>query len=222
MRAVLLLSGGLDSAANLILAHDSGFEIKHALTFDYGQRAAEREREHAAMLARHFSVSHTVVDLRGFPLWLGQSGGALLGAEDVPRLRESLLDDAAVAHESAKAVWVPNRNGVFISIAAAVAEARRLDAVAVGFNIEEAVTFPDNTVEYMHAMTESLRFSTANGVKVVSATAKLNKKQIVEKLSALNFPLHMVWSCYHGGAEPCGQCESCKRFQRAKREGMHA
>lgn len=220
MRAVLLLSGGLDSAANLALAREGGFEVAHALTFDYGQRAAAKEREHAAVLAERFSITHSVIDLRSFPLWLGKAGGALLGGADVPHLKENLLDDSATTRESAKAVWVPNRNGVFISIAAAVAEARGLNAVAVGFNAEEAVTFPDNTVEYMNAMTESLRFSTANHVKVVSATAKLNKKQIVEKLNRQGFPLNLIWSCYHGGAEPCGQCESCQRFERAK--GNHA
>ena len=208
--AVLLLSSGLDSAANLALADD--FRIRLALTIDYGQKGAIPELEHAARLAKHFQVEHQVFDLRGFlPLTGGKS--ALMGGQQIP-VPES-LDDLKIATRTASAVWVPNRNGVMLSIAAALAESRGLDAVAVGFNAEEAVTFPDNTPAYMEAMSASLAYSTANKVRVVSATAQLTKQQIVARLANRSFPFDALWSCYHGEPRHCGRCESCQRLRRA-------
>lgn len=209
-QAVLLLSSGLDSAANLALAQD--FRVRIALTVDYGQLGAGRELEHAARLARHFGVEHVRFDLRPFVELTGGMS-ALMGGQDVP-VPES-LDDLSVANRTAAAVWVPNRNGVMISIAAALAESRGFDAVAVGFNAEEAVTFPDNTRDYMTAMSASLRYSTANHVEVVSVTAELTKSEIVARLASREFAFELLWSCYHAGEKHCGQCESCQRLNRA-------
>lgn len=224
IKAVLLLSGGLDSAANLVLGTgrpadrgDDYFEVEMALTVDYGQRGAKLEIEKAAALARHFGVDHQAFDLRSFAkLVSGRS--ALLGQTDVPV--PGSLDDLGVARKSAAAVWVPNRNGVLISLAAALAESRGYGAVAVGFNAEEAVTFPDNTTEYMTAMTGSLSFSTANHVKIVSATATLTKREIVARLAERQFPFGLLWSCYHARNRHCGRCESCQRLHRAIDQGI--
>lgn len=209
-QAVLLLSSGLDSAANLAL--QSGFQVRVALTIDYGQRGAVREIEHAAKLARHFGIEHVVFDLKAFSQLTGAQS-ALLGGQDVP-VPES-LDDLSITTQTAKAVWVPNRNGVMLSLAAALAESRGLDAVAVGFNAEEAVTFPDNTSEYMAAMSASFAYSTSNKVTVVSATAPMTKAQIVMELSKNEFPWDLLWSCYEAQNQHCGRCESCQRLRRA-------
>jgi 7-cyano-7-deazaguanine synthase len=215
--AVLLLSSGLDSAANLALSPAFGFHVRAALTIDYGQRGATREVAQAKKLAEHFGIDHLVFDLRSFSLLAGK-GSALLGGQDVPV--PSSLDDLGVATQTAAAVWVPNRNGVMLSLAAAMAEARGLGAVAVGFNAEEAVTFPDNTVDYMRSVTASLVFSTANKVEVMSATATLTKPQIVARLAEADFPFELLWSCYHAGTKHCAQCESCQRLKRAVATGL--
>lgn len=216
--AVVLLSSGLDSAANLCL-EDDGFKPAAALTIDYGQKGARRELERAAGLARHFGLPHETFDLRGFLKLVGGKS-ALLGSGPIPSPES--LDDLSVTTKSAAAVWVPNRNGVMLSIAAAFAESRGLDAVAVGFNAEEAVTFPDNTVDYMSSVTASLRFSTANHVQVVSSTATLNKREIVSRLAGRDFPFELLWSCYEAGELHCGRCESCKRLHRALETGLPA
>ena len=215
--AVLLLSSGLDSAANLALGPAHGFRVRSALTIDYGQRGASRELAQASRLADHFQIEHVTFDLRHFNMLSGK-GSALFGGQDVPV--PSSLDDLGVATKTAAAVWVPNRNGVMLSLAAAMAEARGQKAVAVGFNAEEAVTFPDNTIAYMRAMTASLSFSTANQVEVVSATAELTKPQIVRRLAEIEFPFEFLWSCYHAGERHCGGCESCQRLNRAVTEGL--
>ncbi|HRK01847.1 MAG TPA: 7-cyano-7-deazaguanine synthase QueC [Oligoflexia bacterium] len=219
-KAVALLSSGLDSAANLALANEAGIDVQLALTFDYGQRAAVKEIESAKRLSDYFGISHLVVNLRNFPEWLGSSGSALLDEGSMPSPES--LDDLAVIRKSAKAVWVPNRNGVFISIAAAAAEARDASVVLVGFNAEEAVTFPDNSRAYISAMNASLEFSTANRVKVESLTSAWNKKEIVARLLEFSpsfpngrFPFEAIWSCYVAENQHCGICESCQRLRRA-------
>lgn len=214
-KAILLLSSGLDSAANLAL--EAEFQVSLALTIDYGQNGAAKELERAALLARHFRIEHVVFDLHGFAKLTGAKS-ALLGGQPIPSPES--LDDLMITTRSAASVWVPNRNGVMLSIAAALAESRGFEAVAVGFNAEEAVTFPDNTTAYMDAMTASLEYSTANRVRVVSATAELTKKQIVERLGGREFPFELLWSCYEAGAKHCGRCESCQRLTRALGAGL--
>ncbi len=214
-KSVVLLSGGLDSSANLALCHAWDIPVL-ALTVDYGQRAAQREIRAARELCRHYGVRHETIDLR----WLGALGGSALTetSSPIPDLPTAKLDDMAAATETAKAVWVPNRNGVLINAASAYAEKLAASRVVVGFNIEEAATFPDNSVAYLEQATRALSYSTANHVQVFSYTAELDKRAIVAELRKLKdpaFPFTSVWSCYEGGDMACGRCESCRRLARA-------
>jgi len=213
-KVVVLLSSGLDSAANLGLASLRD-EVVLAVTCDYGQRAAQREIAHARKLCEHFGVTHTVV---GLP-WLAEIGGSALtdSRMEMPQMASTLLDDPQTTQSSAKQVWVPNRNGVLIHVAATYAEKLEATHVLVGFNAEEAVTFPDNTSQYMTAVSDALAYSTSNRVEVDSYTVKWNKREIVRELRAKlpQFPFQLIWSCYEGRETSCGKCESCQRLQRA-------
>jgi len=213
-KSVILVSGGLDSAANLAFSVDSGEPIL-AITIRYGQRASAQEVEAARKFTAYYQVPHRVVDLP----WLGDLGGSSLtqGSSSVPQVKHDELDNRSVTDQSARAVWVPNRNGIFIHVAAAFAERMGAEQVIVGFNVEEAATFPDNSEAYLNQVTGALAFSTANQVKVFSYTSAWNKKQIVSKLTQLSrkFPFEYVWSCYLGESLPCGKCESCQRLLRA-------
>ncbi|MCB0386643.1 MAG: 7-cyano-7-deazaguanine synthase, partial [Bdellovibrionales bacterium] len=131
---------------------------------------------------------------------------------------EVQIDADERSQETAKAVWVPNRNGIFLNIAAAFAEGLGARIVLAGFNLEEAQTFPDNSQEYLDAATDALKFSTANQVKVQSYCASLTKTEIVKRAQELRLPFTSIWPCYFSGEEWCGQCESCQRFARAVRE----
>lgn len=216
--AVLLLSSGLDSAANLALASEHGFEVKLCLTVDYGQRSARQEIQKSKALAKAFGVEHVVLAFNAFSDLVSAQSSLFSQQAELPSPEK--LDDFAQTTKSAKAVWVPNRNGVLLSLAAALAESRGLDAVAVGFNAEEAVTFPDNTADFMQALTRALWFSTANHVEVVSATVIHRKTQIVDNLVDKNFPFELLWSCYRDQDRHCGQCESCRRLHRAVTDGV--
>lgn len=212
---VILLSGGLDSSANLALAVERA-QVALAVTVDYGQRAAKAEVRAARRLCEHYGVPHRVLRQE----WLGELGGSSLTDQGsaVPAIASVDLDTIAVTAGTARAVWVPNRNGVLIHAAAAIAERMGADAVVVGFNREEATTFPDNSRAYLEAVTLALSYSTANQVKVISYTVDMDKKEIVRTLDvglSRPFPWDLIWSCYQGGDYPCGECESCRRLQRA-------
>ncbi|MBL8841399.1 MAG: 7-cyano-7-deazaguanine synthase QueC [Planctomycetes bacterium] len=220
--AVALLSGGLDSTVALALAQERG-PIALALTIDYGQRAAAREIERSAALARHFGVAHRVVALPFFAELPG--GGALLDrALELPRPDRATLERGGRAVEaSAARVWVPNRNGVFVEVAAAFAEALGAGRVVVGFNREEAATFPDNSLGYLKALDGALAYSTRGHVRVEAPTGALDKAAIVAAAASRRLPLDVIWPCYEGGAAPCATCESCQRFLRAcERAGVAA
>lgn len=213
-RSVILLSGGLDSTANLAFCRESDDPVL-AITVDYGQRAAAREIEAARAFCSYYQVEQVVLELK----WLGDLGGNSLTdtSQALPEFERSQLEDVSKTMKSARSVWVPNRNGVLINVAAAYAERRDCSQVVVGFNREEAATFPDNGLDFLNCATQALEYSTRNRVRAHSYTSVWDKKEIVRRLRALSnpFPFDLVWSCYDGGPARCGVCESCQRFQRA-------
>lgn len=213
-RALTLLSGGLDSYLSTALAR-SEHEVILALTFDYGQRSARQEIKAAGKIAKFWRIRHQVVELP----WLKSLGENALThlARRLPQFHDpEKLSDKKATERSAEAVWVPNRNGVFINIAAAYAEGLGATRLITGFNREEAATFPDNTSDYVHRVNRALELSTLFfPTKVKSYVQEMNKKEMVAKLVALDLPLDFFWSCYEGGAKMCGTCESCARTAAA-------
>lgn len=209
---IVLLSGGLDSTVATAMMRGP-MRIALALTFDYGQRAAAREIETAQTLCKQWDIPHQVVPFQ----WLGDvSPSALTDTQKkMPHLHAAQLDDMGATTQSAAAVWVPNRNGMFLNIAAAIAEARKIPWVVAGFNREEASTFPDNSTAYVEAANRALFYSTNGKVAVISPTQAMTKKEIVAWAKDHKVPLDQIWPCYEGGTTLCRQCESCLRFLRA-------
>lgn len=213
-RAVTLLSGGIDSCLSASIACHH-HEIVLALTFDYGQRAAFPEIKAAKKIAQIWRIKHQVVELP----WLKHLGENALthSRQRLPQFRDlAKLQNKRETERSAEAVWVPNRNGVFLNIAAAFAEGLGAEWLITGFNREEAQTFPDNSSDYVHRLNRALELSTLLfPPKVKSYVQEMNKKEMVEKLLELDLPLDLFWSCYEGGAKMCGVCESCARTKAA-------
>lgn len=212
MWAIALLSGGLDSTVALAKASKQ-YKIVLAINFDYCQRSARREGESARKIAKLYKIPYKNIKLP----WLAKvTNTALVNkTKKLPLLATEKLDNKKATTQSAKLVWVPNRNGVFINIAGSYAESMGAKVIITGFNKEEAQTFPDNSVAYMSAANKSLTFSTLAGVKVESPTANLTKVGIVKLGLKLGVPFGFMWSCYEGGKKQCGKCESCKRSLRA-------
>lgn len=211
MKAVSLLSGGLDSVVATWLAAQE-MEVVLALTCDYGQRAARQEIWAASQVAAALGVPHRVVPLP----WMAEivegpmtDRTQALPAPSIPEL------SGEAAEQSAAAVWVPNRNGLLLNIAAVYAEVLGAEGVICGFNAEEGATFPDNTSEFATAAEHFFSFSTRHGCRVVSPTMSMTKVEIVRAGRDAGAPLDLTWSCYEAGPAPCGRCESCVRQRRA-------
>lgn len=211
---IVLLSGGLDSLVSLAKANKF-INIKLALTFDYGQQSNKREILSCREITKFYGLKHLVLELP----WLKDvTKTALVNKEkNVPKFSIKDLNDKKKTFISAKNVWVPNRNAVFINIAASFAESFGYKVIITGFNKEEAKTFPDNSLEFVNAINKSLMFSTLNKVKVLSPTQSINKIEIVKLGIKLNIPFKYIYSCYVDlyDGKMCGICESCRRLQRA-------
>jgi 7-cyano-7-deazaguanine synthase len=210
---VALLSGGLDSTVSTALAARE-LGVLAAVTFRYGQRAAGEEVRSARRIARALGIRHRVISLP----WLGRLGGGALTDPSlaVPAIGKKDLESGR-ALSAARAVWVPNRNGLFINAAASLAEAWGAAWIVAGFNREEAGAFPDNGSEFVRAVNASLRRSTLSGVRAVSFVQGMDKTAMVEAGLRVGAPLSEIYSCYRGDAMHCGTCESCRRLERAFR-----
>ena len=211
--AVALLSGGLDSTVAFGEAISRGVDVRLALTFDYDQRAAMKEVTAAARIATQAGVKHRTVRL-GWLAVIARGSALSERGPEVPEPAEEELD----SDEPPTGVWVPNRNGLFVAIAAAFAESIGANSVYAGLNAEEGSRFPDNTAEFAEAANSLLRLSTLTGVRLLSPLSGMTKPEIVARGLELGVPLAETWSCYRGGEIHCGRCESCLRAARAFRE----
>lgn len=195
-----------------------------ALTFDYGQRAAKREIAAAKKLCRLWNIRHKVICLP----WLKEiTGTALVNRSSrlpvFDHRSPGLSLSAGRGSRTAMAVWVPNRNALFINIAASFAESMKADVIVTGFNREEGITFPDNSAKFIKAVNNALGLSTMGGPKargsghlyVKSYTQDMDKIDIMRCAIRRRLPVWDCWPCYRGGRHLCGTCESCARFLAA-------
>jgi 7-cyano-7-deazaguanine synthase len=210
MRSIVLLSSGLDSTVAFKEAFDMCEEV-FCVTFDYGQRAREKEITCATTMCDTFKVGHMVIPLP----WYGSFRGVLTGGGTMPKISKKDLDDKEITQKTAEQVWVPARNVVFLSIGAALAENFNYDTIVTGFDAEEAATFPDNTIEFVDRFNEMLKFGTLTKTSVLAPLISMNKTDIVKRGLKINAPIEWSWSCYEGKELPCGVCESCLRRERA-------
>lgn len=208
----MLLSGGLDSAVNLYKANQET-KVILALTFDYGQKAVKKEILSAQKLCEKLNIPHKVLAIS----WLKDLGQSSLTdpSRTIPTADSVKIDNYENSLRTAASVWVPNRNGVLLNIAAAYAESMGAKKLIPGFNKEEAQTFPDNTEDYLKSLTNSFFYSTSNKVEAYCFTTNLNKAEIVEMGMILSLPFELLWPCYQDLEKWCGRCESCLRFKRA-------
>ncbi len=205
-RAVVLLSGGMDSATCLALAHESGLEI-HAVSFRYGQRH-DAELDAAAGLATRYEVaSHRVLQLD-----LGELGGSALTDTSIPV--------PTTAAEGIPTTYVPARNTVFLSLALAVAEVVDADEIHVGVNAVDYSGYPDCRPEYIDAFRNLARLATKKGVEgqpvaIRAPLIDMRKADIIRQGSRLGVDYGLTVSCYQADAEgaACGECDACRLRQ---------
>lgn len=211
-KSVVLLSSGLDSTVNFHEALSRGKDnVLLCLTFDYGQRAAKKEIQNARAQCQAHGIPHKSIDLK----WFSDFTNTSLISHKMNVPTHVQIDNLSASQESAKAVWVPNRNGIFLNIAAGFAEGLNANEVIVGFNKEEGETFPDNTQEYLDTLNNAFEYSTQKKVKVKCYTTHMQKSDIVKRAKELKVNFDLIWPCYMGSEKICGECESCSRYLRA-------
>ncbi len=206
-RAVVLLSGGLDSSTVLAIAAERGYEL-YALSFRYGQRHA-RELEAAQAMGRHFGVrDHKVcdIDLRLF-------GGSALTSDEiaVPLDRDEQAMGAGIP-----STYVPGRNLIFLSFATAYAEVVGADDIFLGINAIDYSGYPDCRPEFLEAFARTANLATKAGtedgrtLRFHAPLIYMTKADIVSEGTRLGVPWEQTWSCYLGGEKACGKCDSCQ------------
>ena len=207
-KAVVLLSGGLDSATCLAIARNDGFEL-HAISFQYGQRHSY-ELDRAKSLAEQFNaVSHQVVEIN-----LGQFGGSALTD---PSLAVPKSNDVSGIGDSIPITYVPARNTVFLSLALAYAETISSKDLFIGVNALDYSGYPDCRREYIDAFERMANLATKlgvegeNSIKIHTPLVALTKAEIIKKGLSLGVDYARTLSCYDPGPDgvPCMHCDAC-------------
>ncbi len=206
MKSLILLSGGLDSLVSLGLKKEE-LNITLALTFDYGQKSVQQEIQTSKKICDYYNLEHIIIKLD----WLKDITHTSLVAKDNIPTGESLV----LSERTAKSVWVPNRNGLFLNIAGSFADSEDYDYILIGANKEEGQTFPDNTQEFIDSINAEFLYSTRKHPKVVAPLINYVKNDIVMLALKHGIPLELTRSCYQGGDKHCGICESCLRLKHA-------
>jgi len=199
-KAVILLSGGLDSTTTLYYAKNKGYKC-FALIFDYGQRH-KRELRSAVAVAKGAKIHYQLIKFR-----LPWKGSSLLDTRYALPVARSLKSIG----KGIPSTYVPARNTIFLSFALSYAEAIGAKAIFIGANAVDFSGYPDCRPDYYQAFQKVIKTGVrASGIKVLTPLIKLTKARIIRLGMKLKAPLELTWSCYQGGKKPCGVCDSCR------------
>ncbi|RLF67324.1 MAG: 7-cyano-7-deazaguanine synthase QueC [Thermoplasmata archaeon] len=204
-KAVCLISGGLDSTVAATYAKSQGYEI-YTLTIVYGQKHS-KEVESAKKIAKELgALEHKVLYVP-----LDEIGGSALTDSTIEIPTRTRPEEIGSEIPS---TYVPGRNIIFLSIAAAYAEVVRAETIFIGVNAIDYSGYPDCRPEFIRAMQEAIRLGMKTGVegrpiKIETPLINMTKAEIVKLGYKLGAPLHLTWSCYRGGEKACGRCDSC-------------
>ena len=213
-KAVVLLSGGLDSTTALYWARKKGF-APVALAVRYGQRHS-RELRAARAVAKRAGVP--LLETAFTLPWL--SGSSLTNRKlKIPEIALAKIGGGGIPSTS-----VPGRNTIFLALAVSLADAIGAEAIVIGANALDYSGYPDCRPPFLNAFSKVAKLGTKRGteqhkrLKVLAPLLHLDKKGIVRLGRRLGAPLELTWSCYAGGSRPCGRCDSCQLRAKGFRE----
>ena len=199
-RAVCIISGGMDSAVASFIAKKDGYEIV-AVHFNYGQRTQKKELQAFEALVKVLEAKSYVIDLDFFK----QIGASALVDRDIAVPEDGIKPGIPVT-------YVPFRNGIFLSIAAAIAEKEKASAIYIGVVEEDSSGYPDCRQSFIEAMQKAINLGTKDEttISVKTPLIHLKKEDIVSLGLELGVPLELTWSCYQSEEKACGVCDSCR------------
>lgn len=211
-KALCIMSGGMDSTLVAYIMRSRGYEIV-ALHFNYGQRTADKELESYRSICNDLEVSATYeIDLDFFKT-IGASA-----------LTDHTIEVPTGGIEAGVPItYVPFRNGIFLSIATAIAEKEGCSSIAIGVVEEDSSGYPDCRESFIEAFTKAANLGTkdSTNITIEMPLVRLQKSEIVQEALMLGAPLHLTWSCYQSEDKACGVCDSCRlRLRGFKRAGV--
>ena len=204
MKVAVLLSGGLDSTTALHWAKYR-HEVACAIAFDYGSNHGKRELACARHQAESLGVPYREIDLTVLKPHLASA--LLSGADAIPT--------GDYAEENLKQTVVPFRNGIFLAIAAGVAESAGAEGLVIAAHAGDHDLYPDCRSEFMDAMGEAIRLGTYAQLQVLAPFIHASKGEIAAQGAQLGVDFAHTYSCYRGGEKHCGQCATCRERKEA-------
>lgn len=212
MKALVLLSGGVDSSTCLAVAKEKYGNVI-ALSMSYGQKH-DRELQAAKAIADYYQVELLTMDLAKI---FAHSNCSLLqgSTEDIPR--ESYAEQLKKTQGNTVSTYVPFRNGLFLSAAASIALAYDCDVIYYGPHADDAAgnAYPDCSADFNAAMAQAIFLGSGNKLKIEAPFVNKHKKDIVAEGLRLGVPYELTWSCYVGDTKPCGCCGTCRDREAA-------
>ncbi len=200
-KALCIMSGGMDSTLSAYMMRDEGYEII-ALHFNYSQLTQKKELECFEAICNDLGVYEKYnLDLDFF----SKIGASALLDKEIEVPIGGLGDEVP-------STYVPFRNGIFLSIAAAIAEKEGATVMSIGVVEEDGSGYPDCTDSFIRSMEKSINLGTKDTteIEIKMPLVHLSKAQIVQASLDLNVPLHLTWSCYKNETKACGVCDSCR------------
>lgn len=206
MKALVLLSGGVDSATCLALAVERyGKDNVVALSSEYGQKHS-KESEYAQKIADYYGVKRLVIDLSN-----------TMEYSDCSLLKHSNKEIAKGAYseqtdgKTPVSTYVPFRNGLFLSVAATIGLSIGASEIWYGAHADDAAgaAYPDCSMDFVRKINAAITEGTADMIHVVAPYVSVNKAEVVKDGLRMGVPYELTWSCYCGGDKPCGKCGTC-------------
>lgn len=210
-KAVCVISGGMDSALSAYIAKKEGFDIV-GVHFNYNQRTQKKELECFKKISNSLNAKEYIIDLDFFK----QIGASALIDKNIAVPTDGIKPGVPIT-------YVPFRNGIFLSIAAAIAEKEGANAIYIGVVEEDSSGYPDCTEDFIKSMQKSINLGTKEETEISIKTPliHLKKEDIVKEAIKLNVPLEYTWSCYQNEDRACGVCDSCRlRLKGFKKAGV--
>lgn len=208
MKAMVLLSGGIDSTTCLGIAVDKyGKENVIALSVFYGQKH-DKEIKASQNVAKYYGVEHLYLDLEKI---FQYSDCSLLAHSDKDIPEEAYSEQIKKTDGTPVSTYVPFRNGLFLSSAASIALSKDCDVIYYGAHSDDAAgcAYPDCSDEFNKAINEAIYLGSGKQLKVAAPFINKTKAEVVKIGIDLKVPYEYTWSCYEGEDKPCGKCGTC-------------
>ena len=209
MKALVLFSGGLDSTTALALAIDKyGKDNVVALSISYGQKHI-KEIEASNNISKYYGVEHIYLDLT--PIFKYSDCSLLSKNDDIDIPKGEYANQLDKTNGDTLSTYVPFRNGLFLSSAAAIAISKNCDVIYYGAHKDDAAggAYPDCSVKFNEAINKAIFIGSGEKIKVIGPFVDMNKADIVKLGTKLKVPYELTWSCYEGHDKACGKCGTC-------------